>query len=111
MIYSGTSVVKRGGEHLILSLRSMALRGMAPSQMLRTIISSLAPKTPDRQALVRYFTEAFCFTEGQAYPIFGWLPDGTGPLQDADLEYLLTKRIRQTQCDWEGVSSSWNSGK
>jgi hypothetical protein len=88
-------------ESLIHSLRCMARRGTAPSQMLRELVSSLAPDTPDRQALVRYFTEAFCFTEGQAYPIFGWLPDSSGQLKDADLDYLLTKRIGQTRADWD----------
>jgi hypothetical protein len=88
-------------ENLIHALRSMARRGTAPSQMLRELISSLAAETPDRQALVRYFTEAFCFTEGQAYPIFGWLPDGTGQLKDVDLDYLLAKRIGQTRAAWD----------
>lgn len=91
-------------EHLLDSLRSLARRGASPSQMLRALISSLEPDTPDRQTLVRYFTEAFGFTEGQAYPIFGWSPAGTGPLSDSDLDYLLSKRIRQAQADGNAKS-------
>jgi hypothetical protein len=69
--------------------------------MLREIIARLAPESPNRQSLVRYFTEAFCFGDGQAYPIFGWMPDGSGQLQDSDLDYLLAKRIAQTRHDWD----------
>jgi hypothetical protein len=60
--------------------------------------------TPDRQLLARYFTEAFCFTEGQAYPIFGWLPDNSGQLNDDDLDYVMAKRIRLTQSEWESTT-------
>jgi hypothetical protein len=51
--------------------------------------------------MVRYFSEAFRFTEGQAYTIFGWLPDGTGKLADSTLDYLLSKRIQQTRGEWD----------
>jgi hypothetical protein len=88
-------------EELLHSLRSQARRGLTPSQMLRGLISSLSPDTPDRQALIRYFTAAFCFKEGEAYPIFGWSPDGTAYLTDSALDYVLTTRIAQTQADWD----------
>jgi hypothetical protein len=79
----------------------MARKGAAPSQMLRALVDKLGPIVADRQALVRAFSEAFCFTEGQGYCIFGWLPDGSGYLSDSQLDYLLTKRIVQTRGEWD----------
>ncbi len=88
----------------IVSLRSMAAQGTKPSEMLRTLIAKEAPEltngSVDRNLLVQYFSEAFCFGDGQAYPIFGWLPDGTGELKDADLDSLLAKRISRTRIEW-----------
>jgi hypothetical protein len=86
---------------LIYALRSMARGGGRPSAMLREIVSGVAPQEADRQLLVRYFSEAFCLTEGQAYHIFGWFPDGTGQLKDSDIDYLLAERIRQTRAEWD----------
>src|SRR5438128_1151922 len=88
---------------LVHTLRRLARAETAPSTMLRQVISRLAPEPADRQDLVRFFAAAFCFSEGQAHPIFGWLPDGTGELQDADLDYLLKKRIQQTRAAWDGT--------
>jgi hypothetical protein len=68
--------------------------------MLRAIISQSGSPALDRQALVRCFSEAFCLSEGQAYSIFGWFPDGTGKLADAELDYLLAKKIEQTRQEW-----------
>src|SRR5258708_3649601 len=89
---------------LIVALRSMARQGSTPSEMLRTIISQSTSEVGglvDRNLLVQYFSEAFWFSDGQAYPIFGWLPDGTGELKDSDIDYLLTKRIHQTRGEWD----------
>jgi len=87
---------------LIVALRSMARQGNSPSEM-RTLLarSKSAGGYVDRNLLVQYFSEAFCLLDGQAYPIFGWLPDGTGELKDADLDYLLARRIEQARGDWE----------
>lgn len=96
---------------LVSLLRTMAARGEQPSAMLYTIIARLALKTTavmltaDRVLLVDYFTAAFCFSEGQGYPIFGWFPNAQGELKDADIDRIMSKRIRQTQADWEGRSS------
>jgi hypothetical protein len=51
----------------------------------------------DRNLLVQYFSEAFCYSDGQAYALFGGLRDGKGELSDAAVDYLLTKRIQQTK--------------
>lgn len=87
--------------NLLRTIRSMAQRWDRPSQMLHELISRSAPEAADQQLLVRYFSEAFCFTEGQAYTIFGWLPDGTGKLPDSTLDHLLSRRIQQTRSEWE----------
>lgn len=86
---------------LIDLLRSMARSGERPSAMLRTVVARLGPETADRPLLVRYFSAAFCFTEGQGYKIFGWFPDGTGALKDSGVDQLLSERIQQTRVAWD----------
>jgi hypothetical protein len=86
---------------LVEKVRSLTRRGDQPSALLRTIISYLSPATADRIVLVRYFAAAFAFTEGESYPIFGWFPDGSGELKDADIDRIMSKRIRQTRTEWD----------
>ena len=86
---------------LVERLRAMARKGEQPSVMLRAIVAELGVETADRPLLVRYFTTAFCFTEGQAYKIFGWFPDGSGALQDSGIDDLLSKRIQETRSEWD----------
>jgi hypothetical protein len=86
---------------LIDMLRSMARRGEQPSAMLRAIVAELGAETADRPLIVRYFSTAFCFSEGQGYKIFGWFPDGTGALSDSDIDSLLSKRIQETRTAWD----------
>ena len=88
---------------LIQMLRSRARKGEKPSVMLRALVASLGPETAERPLLVRYFSEAFCFTEGQAYKIFGWFPDGSGALQDLGIDNLLSKPIHETRPEWDKV--------
>jgi hypothetical protein len=87
-------------------LRTMARQGRKPSEMLRTLLADHKSDgaSVDRNLLVQYFTEAFCMSDGQAYPIFGWLPDGTRELKDSDIDELLTKRIQAARGSWEKVS-------
>ena len=82
-------------------LRSMALEGRKPSEMLRTILSHHPDEMLDRNIFYQYFAEAFCFSEGEASPLFGWLPDGTGELQDFNIDYLMTRRIQKNKNVWE----------
>lgn len=86
---------------LVEMLRSMARRGEQRSVMLRAVVAELAPETADRPLLVRYFSTAFCFTEGQGYKIFGWFPDGTGALKDSGIDTLMFKRIQETRTEWD----------
>lgn len=86
---------------LVEKLRSKARRGERPSAMLREVVAELGPEGADRPLLVQYFSTAFCFTEGQAYKIFGWFPDGTGALKDSDLDDLLFHRIQETRAEWD----------
>ncbi|HYV34160.1 MAG TPA: hypothetical protein VE988_00565 [Gemmataceae bacterium] len=87
-------------KEVVDSLRCKARSGISPSQLLRELIS-IAPESPDPLWMVQSFAEVFCFTEGQSYPIFGWLPDGTGRLKDSDLDYLLAKRIERNRINWD----------
>src|SRR5438270_9544505 len=86
---------------LIAMVRSMARKGERPSTMVRAVSEELGAEAADRPKLVRFFSEAFCFADGQAYKIFGWFPDGTGSLKDMDLDLLLSEPIRQTQGRWD----------
>jgi hypothetical protein len=90
---------------LVEMLRSMARRGEQPSVMLRAVVAQLGSGTADRPLLVRYFSTAFCFTEGQGYKIFGWLPDGSGALKDSGIDRLLFQRIQETRPEWDKADS------
>jgi hypothetical protein len=86
---------------LVEMLHSMARQVEKPSVMLQAIVAELGAETADRPLLVRYFSTAFCFTEGQAYKIFGWFPDGSGALQDSGIDNLLSHRIQETRSEWD----------
>jgi hypothetical protein len=51
--------------------------------------------------LVRYFSTAFCLTEGQGYKIFSWFPDATGALKDSDIDGFLSKPIQESRSEWD----------
>jgi hypothetical protein len=93
---------------LLTIVRSMARQGSKPSEMLRALLSHCgsedAGDSVDRNSLVQYFSEAFYFSDGQAYPIFGWFPDESGELKDSGINYLLAKRIDQARDEWEKAS-------
>ncbi len=88
------------------TLRSMALNGSKPSEMLRKIITYHPSEMLERSVFARYFKEAFCFLEGEYSPIHGWLPDGTGELNDSNIDYLMTKRIQKNKSVWENAPRS-----
>jgi hypothetical protein len=88
-------------QELLDMLRTAARQGQQPSTLLRTLIAELGPDRGDRPLWVRYFSEAFCFINGQGYKIFGWFPDGTGALADAALDSLLAARIQETRAAWD----------
>jgi hypothetical protein len=88
-------------QELVEKLRTAARQGQQPSTLLRTLIAELGPERADRPLWVRYFSEAFCFNNGQGYKIFGWFPDGTGALADAALDSLLASRIQETRAAWD----------
>src|SRR5437660_619667 len=82
-------------------LRSMARRGEQPSVMLRTLIAQLEPATAERPLLVRYFSEAFAFQDGQGYKFVGLFHYGSGALSDAGIDGLLFQRIQETRPEWD----------
>ncbi len=91
---------------VVYELRSMAINGCKPSELLQTIISHHPDETLMKNTFCQYFTEAFCFSEGEASPLFGWLPDGTGELKDSNIDYLMTKRILKNKSVWENAPRS-----
>jgi len=91
----------------IAVVRSLTRNGRRPSEILRTLIAHESPREGveiDRNLLVQYFSDAFCFSDGEAYPIFGWRSDGTGELSDDAIDELLTKRIQRTRPLWESAA-------
>ena len=90
---------------LVEMLRSMARRMEQPSVMLRAIVAQLGAEAADRPLLVRYFSTAFCFAEGQGYKIFSWFPDGTGALKDSGIDRLLFQKIQETKSEWDKPDS------
>lgn len=86
---------------LIDELRAAAHDGEAPSRMLRDAVRRVGPERGDRQFLVRLVSDAFRFAEGEGYVVFGWLPDGSGELSDAQLDALLGKRIQAARPRWD----------
>jgi len=91
---------------LVEMLRSMARRGEQPSVMLRALIAQLEPETAERPLLVRYFSTAFAWQDGQGYKIFGWFPGGSGALSDSGIDGLLFQRIQETRPEWDGEGPS-----
>jgi hypothetical protein len=90
----------------VYALREMAFQGKKPSEMLRMIISRHPEDRLTRDVFARYFREAFCFLEGGDGPLWGWLPDGTGELKDADIDDLMTRRIEKHKPVWENTPRS-----
>jgi hypothetical protein len=84
----------------------MALAACKPSEMRRMVISRHTSDMLDKNAFYQYFIEAICFSEGEASPLFGWLPNGTGELQDSNIDYLMTRRIQKNKGIWENAPKS-----
>jgi hypothetical protein len=80
-------------EHLC-RLREMAGRGVAPSQMLRDLLGRLNAEEPRAAVLAWYLMQAFHLEQHQVAAVFGWDTNGSGPLNDAQLDELLTRHIQ-----------------
>jgi hypothetical protein len=86
---------------IVRELQTMARNGQTVPQMMRAIIVALAPKHPHKVALIQYLREAFCLTLQQAAPIAGWSADGTGELQDTQLNAFLLPEIMKNRDKWD----------
>ena len=78
-------------------LREMAHRGVAPAAMLRVLLErldQLHPEEPRAPILALYLMEALGLEAYQVSSVFGWNPNGTGPLSDAQLDEVLARHIR-----------------
>ena len=74
-------------------LREMAGRGVAPSQMLRDLLTRLSPEEPRNAILALYVMHAFDLEVYQIAAVFGWDSNGTGPLSDAQLDEFLARHL------------------
>jgi hypothetical protein len=97
MIRFDPAVVKR--------LREMALRSDSVSQMLRAIVSQLAPESAATIVLIKHMREAFGLSLKQAKPIAGWAADGTGHLQDSQVDRLIMPAIWKNWLTWDSSPS------
>jgi hypothetical protein len=80
-------------EHLS-RLREMVCRGVTPSQMARDLLDRLNPEEPGNATVALYLMHAFGLEAYQVSSVFGWNPNGTGPLSDADLDRFLGRHLR-----------------
>jgi anti-sigma factor RsiW len=88
-------------EELEHALRVGVRDGTPPSRLLREVVRQIGPDRADRQFLARLLRDSFRFAEGEGHVVFGWMPDGTGPLSDAQLDYHLSKRIAANRERWD----------
>jgi hypothetical protein len=87
---------------LVEQLRSMAREGAHPSEMLRKTLGQLDPEEINPRAILYfYFTTAFQLSDGGEGKIFGWFPDGSGTLKDADIDRFLTPTIQAMREKWD----------
>ncbi len=87
-------------------LRDMARHGASVPQMLREILRSLAPERPHAVTVIKYIRDAFRLSLAQAKPIAGWFRDGTGDLQDAQLDELVMPEILKNRQKWDSLEQT-----
>ncbi len=83
-------------QECLAQLREMAQCGVAPTTMLRKLLErmdQLHPEEPRAPILALYLMEALDLEAHQVSSVFGWDPNGTGPLSDARLDELLARHI------------------
>ncbi len=74
----------------------------AKSHALSSIESCLLATPQETAALAN----APSYFEREASPLFGWLPDGAGELNDSDVDYLLNRRIERNRHIWEKLPTT-----
>ena len=95
--------MQRTRSDVVRELRTKAVRGEGASALARLAIAQHPIEPLDRFLLADYFREAFCFAEGGWFALYGWMPDGTGELDDARLDHVLGRRIAKTRPEWEAA--------
>jgi len=85
----------------ILELRELYLRVGSAAEVFKSIAGSNAAFTTHKLELVKQIRAAFNLSLGQASPIGGWAPDGTGELSDSRLDSLLVPAIESTRSSWD----------
>jgi hypothetical protein len=61
--------------------------------MLRDLLDRLKPEEPRNAMLAWYLMHAFGLELYQVTSVFGWNPDGTGPLSDTQLDEFLARHL------------------
>jgi hypothetical protein len=91
-------------------MREKYRQGGRPSEMLREYVQS-SPQDLNKILWIQMFREAFSLSLRQAHPIAGWAPDGTGYLQDEQLDGFLIPEIEECRRFWDHPGSErsrWN---
>jgi hypothetical protein len=75
-------------------------RGIPVSEILKGVVQS-CPEIHTKFHMLQWIRETFCLSLGQASPIGGWEPDGTGELSDTQLDKLLGPEIEKNRQLWD----------
>jgi len=74
--------------------------------MLRELIDRSGPEPPHKLTLIKYMREAFCLSLQEASPIGGWASDGSGELDDSQLDGFIEPEIVEHRAQWGSLDES-----
>lgn len=95
------------------AMRDKYRQGVRPSELLKDYIGN-CPRDLSKIWWIAIIRESFALSLEQAHPIAGWAPDGTGKLQDEQLDGFLIPEIEGSRKLWdhpESARSWWNRRK
>ena len=93
-------------QEIVTSLRDMAGRGVAPSQMLRDVLLRYNLEQPTSAFLAWHCMEAFGLDTCQVGAIFYWSFVGFGELGDAQVDHFLGRHIREAAPKWSNFETT-----
>jgi hypothetical protein len=72
-----------------------------PSELLREIVRLLPTQPYHKLDLLANIRAVFALSLGEASPIGGWAPDGSGELKDAQIDGSLIPAIEAKRSQWD----------
>jgi hypothetical protein len=82
----------------VFELRELYRHSRSAANVVRAIVESTPGYFLEWAKLLR---AAFDLSLGQVKTIGGWLPDGTGELNDDQLDYFFVPAIESTRSSWD----------